>query len=1085
MKQNSIYKKIGLFVASIVTSLFLIVSMYSLQAEEHVHDANCGYTEAIVGHECNHIHDDTCGYVEAQKEVPCNQRCIDKDGDGLIEHSDICAYKPAIVGHSCNHIHDESCGYVEEVMGHACIYKQVENEKQDIVPYSIPDNTVTTYDELNNAIKNATGTKENPTVISLGGNTITMTNYIELFNKHVVIENGTITFDDSSLAELDGQTAFFVADATLTLRNIIIEGNHFELTELFYQQGDLILDEGTVIQNITCSRAIINGSGSSYKSTTYLESGATIRDSIITKSNSPYILLSYAAKLHLNGALLDGPGMDSKTPAIYCSSTSGTLDIIANGGTIQNFYSGIYSSNAVCINDIMINNTDIGIDLNGDTAIVDFKGGTIQDCHFAGVRLQYAGTFTMSGGIITRCTSDPKYPDSGAISMSTKYSTLNLTGGKIVDNFANGVCTTNGIINISGNLEISGNKTGVKSKSDATLNMLGGNILNNEVGVDMPYMNCEIQLGGSAQIENNRDGDLCIPIQNTTYNNITIVQDFTEDAHISVTPTMPLSKGETLQVALPDASYHSGQLIGNETEYVSSSNPDYHLIIKDNEMMLEYKDTTRTVSFVTNSNQTLEDIKVLSGTVIKEPVLTKVGYTLEGWYRDIDFTDKWNFASDIVNQSMTLYAKWKPIEYHIRYTLNEGSAIDNPVTYTVETPTFSLHEPTKTGYTFLGWVYGNSTQPQKDVAIVKGTTGDKAFEAKWRINTYSVHFDTNGGGAIDLQKVTYGSKAIKPNNPMKADCLFLGWYQDIACTQEWNFDTKISKDTILYAKYQNVVKAPTASISSGSKVNIGNSVVLTTSTPEARIYYTTDGSIPSKNSILYHESIQINEDMTIKAIAIKEGYANSEIASFTYRVSGEVKVDIKVSGDGNITVPKDEDIIDAVLGDDDYQHLKSGKDITITLKCETLATTDIELHTSHIQDHQIGQYLDISIYKQVGDKQHEQITNLQRPIDITVQVPDQLLPEKSVKRTYSLIRIHDDEQTLLNDKDLILETVTVESDRFSTYVLIYKDEKQKSIDDTNQGIVDTSDHYGNTLQYMKYMFISLIGVIYLYKKETL
>ena len=96
------------------------------------HDEDCGYVEAVEGHDCKHaegVHDDSCGYVEAKAEVPCDKGCDDTDGDGKIDHAEGCAYQPAVEGHDCNHVHDtEVCGYVEAVEGHACKHENGEHD---------------------------------------------------------------------------------------------------------------------------------------------------------------------------------------------------------------------------------------------------------------------------------------------------------------------------------------------------------------------------------------------------------------------------------------------------------------------------------------------------------------------------------------------------------------------------------------------------------------------------------------------------------------------------------------------------------------------------------------------------------------------------------------------------------------------------------------------------------------------------------------------------------------------------------------------------------------------------------------------
>ncbi|MGM8212723.1 5'-nucleotidase C-terminal domain-containing protein [Virgibacillus sp. W0430] len=64
----------------------------------------------------------------------------------------------------------------------------------------------------------------------------------------------------------------------------------------------------------------------------------------------------------------------------------------------------------------------------------------------------------------------------------------------------------------------------------------------------------------------------------------------------------------------------------------------------------------------------------------------------------------------------------------------------------------------------------------------------------------------------------------------------------------------------------------------------GSKVTLTTSTPEATIYFTVDGTNPRDNGTLYKEPILVNQDVIIKAIAEKEGMQRSDESSFAYSV---------------------------------------------------------------------------------------------------------------------------------------------------------------------------------------------------------
>ena len=66
-----------------------------------------------------------------------------------------------------------------------------------------------------------------------------------------------------------------------------------------------------------------------------------------------------------------------------------------------------------------------------------------------------------------------------------------------------------------------------------------------------------------------------------------------------------------------------------------------------------------TVKFDTTGGTHLEPIKAMYGDYLQqEEVPTREGYEFDGWYLDADCTQPWNSQSDVIVQSMTLYAKW-------------------------------------------------------------------------------------------------------------------------------------------------------------------------------------------------------------------------------------------------------------------------------------------------------------------------------------------------------------------------------------------------------------------------------------------
>ncbi len=118
----------------------------------------------------------------------------------------------------------------------------------------------------------------------------------------------------------------------------------------------------------------------------------------------------------------------------------------------------------------------------------------------------------------------------------------------------------------------------------------------------------------------------------------------------------------------------------------------------------------------------------------------------------------------------------------------------------------------------------------------------------------------------------------------------IGWVYLNLPNDDIHFGNPIINGNYLYYNnawlYLNTCAAVEASIKSGSKVEAGTTLTLSTKTPGAKIYYTTDGSNPSVKSALYEGPITLTEDTAvIKAIAVKSIYNSSALATFKYTVT--------------------------------------------------------------------------------------------------------------------------------------------------------------------------------------------------------
>ena len=112
--------------------------------------------------------------------------------------------------------------------------------------------------------------------------------------------------------------------------------------------------------------------------------------------------------------------------------------------------------------------------------------------------------------------------------------------------------------------------------------------------------------------------------------------------------------------------------------------------------------------------------------------------------------------------------------------------------------------PTKDGYVFAGWYYGDkkfdfSTKITESITLTAKWVKEKEPDETEKFDTYTVTFDVDGGSNVKTQTVESGKVAEKPTNPTKEGYTFNGWYLD---GKVFDFTTKITKNVTLTAKWE-------------------------------------------------------------------------------------------------------------------------------------------------------------------------------------------------------------------------------------------------------------------------------------------
>ena len=147
---------------------------------------------------------------------------------------------------------------------------------------------------------------------------------------------------------------------------------------------------------------------------------------------------------------------------------------------------------------------------------------------------------------------------------------------------------------------------------------------------------------------------------------------------------------------------------------------------------------------------------------------TRTGYTFEGWY---DGEDKVTKIEKGETGNRTLIAKWTPVKYKVTFNSNGGTQVSEKE-YTIEKGIASFETPTRTGYTFEGWYDGQT----KVESIPNGETGNRSLEAKWKIETYTVTFDSKNGSAVSPKTYTIEKGIDSFETPTRTGYTFDGWY---------------------------------------------------------------------------------------------------------------------------------------------------------------------------------------------------------------------------------------------------------------------------------------------------------------------
>ena len=236
------------------------------------------------------------------------------------------------------------------------------------------------------------------------------------------------------------------------------------------------------------------------------------------------------------------------------------------------------------------------------------------------------------------------------------------------------------------------------------------------------------------------------------------------------------------EFALPTPTRNGYEFVGWTGEGITT--PQTEVIIPtgstgNKAYTANWKAIEYTITLDTNGGPVVSPIKYTVEDSFTLPYPLRPGYEFVGW--TLDGSGMIPAMPLIIYHGTTgdlrYKAEWRLAEYTITMDLDGGSGQEK-VVYTITDEDFELPTPTRNGYEFVGWTGERITTPQTSVKIPKGSTGNKAYTANWKVIRYTITLVTNGGAVIASIRYTVEDSVTLPIPPDRPGYEFSGWVLD-------------------------------------------------------------------------------------------------------------------------------------------------------------------------------------------------------------------------------------------------------------------------------------------------------------------
>lgn len=334
-----------------------------------------------------------------------------------------------------------------------------------------------------------------------------------------------------------------------------------------------------------------------------------------------------------------------------------------------------------------------------------------------------------------------------------------------------------------------------------------------------------------------------------------------------------------------------------------------------------------------------------------------------------------------------------------------------------------------------GWYTGNITiKPKAGYQLLETETASQPVEEI----TLSEDTD-NGEKTFYLKNETTGEIYQRSVFAYKKDSLVpkISGIEDEQTYEANTRDVTVEDDYLLSVTVNGEAK----------KVEQGKAMFSLTASQETMLYVivATDcaGNVNDMTVVMNQPSTlpvaDEPEDETILSTASPSATPSSGVDDL--KTSGTVKKLVKVvegAPDTTLTTST-KSLTTSVLTNGEQQAVVQGSNANIELRIKNIDSSvpqsDKELIIANLGSYAVGEYFDITLWKKVGNSSVKKVTDINKPITVTVAVPAEL---RRSNREFVVLRVHNGAVAVLSDQDSAANTVTFATDKFSTYVLAYR-----------------------------------------------